>query len=703
MHQCQNDHQLIEQGVNRMKTTLTTGMTLAALLLGSAAMAHPLDGLTGDEIRKASEILRAAGEADDKTLYPLIELKEPPKAEVLAWKEGDTLDRKVIVDFATPEGFKRATVNLTQGTVEDSALTKGQPMVLFGEFMKAMQVALADQRMIDGLAKRGVTPDKAFCLPLTAGNFLTPEYEGKRLMKVPCYEAPGAASNWYAKPLEGLYAMVDLQKGEVVEVIDNGAVDKPTDGWGYTEAEIAERAPLRPASNPARLAQPEGANFTIENGVVNWDIWRFRYRTDKRPGLVLSNIDVKDGEDWRTVLYQAHLSEVFVPYMDPTEGWYWSTYMDSGEYGFGLFLTPLRKNVDCPSYATFLPAIVNDDAGNPMEIPDAVCIFERDIGDPAWRHFEVFAQSPDKPVPAEGRPETELVIRTASEVGNYDYLIDYRFKENGAIYIMVGASGLDAVKGVASTSMDDPTAAEDTKYGSLIAPHLVAPNHDHYFNFRMDFDIDQPANMASTLDIVPAENLPDVPRKSMWQVNEVMANSELEARYTFSAFKPRYFHVMDGNRKGPLGYNPAYMIHHGNVAYGPYDFENDPPFKRNRYLEYSLWNTVYDPDQRYAGGTFAMGSDGSDTLAQWVEDDQSLHNADIVSWFTAGFHHIPRVEDWPVMSTEWKTIHLMPMNFFAMNPAATIRLPADDPAALPVEAAATPAVDAQAPAPKPAQ
>lgn len=284
MHQCQNDHQLIEQGGKLHEINTYDRDDTGGAAAGSAAVAHPLDGLTGDEIRKATEILRASGQADDKTLYPLIELKEPPKAEVLAWKEGDTLDRRVIVDFATPEGFKRATVNLTQGKVEDSALTNGQPMVLFGEFMKAMQVALSDPRMVEGLAKRGVTPDKAFCLPLTAGNFLTPEYEGKRLMKVPCYEAPGTASNWYAKPLEGLYAMVDLQKGEVVEVIDNGAVDKPTDGWGYTEAEIAERAPLRPASSPARLAQPDGQNFTIENGVVNWDIWRFRYRTDKRPG-----------------------------------------------------------------------------------------------------------------------------------------------------------------------------------------------------------------------------------------------------------------------------------------------------------------------------------------------------------------------------------------------------------------------------------
>ena len=103
-----------------MKSTFATGLTLAALLLGSAAVAHPLDGLTGDEIRKAGEILRGAGEADDKTLYPLIELKEPPMDQVLAWKEGDSLDRRVIVDYATPEGFKRATVNLTSGEVEDT-------------------------------------------------------------------------------------------------------------------------------------------------------------------------------------------------------------------------------------------------------------------------------------------------------------------------------------------------------------------------------------------------------------------------------------------------------------------------------------------------------------------------------------------------------------------------------------------------------
>ena len=36
------------------------------------------------------------------------------------------------------------------------------------------------------------------------------------------------------------------------------------------------------------------ANVTIENGLVNWDMWRFRVRVDKRPGVVISNVDVNE-------------------------------------------------------------------------------------------------------------------------------------------------------------------------------------------------------------------------------------------------------------------------------------------------------------------------------------------------------------------------------------------------------------------------
>ena len=553
-------------------------------------------------------------------------------------------------------GFRTAVVDITGGAVESAGPAAGQPMVLFEEFTGAMTAALEHPEMVAGLARRGLTPGDVFCLPLTAGNYLTPEYEGTRLMKVPCYLNP-TGSNYYAKQIEGLFAVVDLLRGEATGVVDEGTVPVPEDDWGYTSDEVAARRPLRPASSPVHMTQAGGPGYAVTGSRIEWDIWRFRLRVDKRPGIVLSNIDVRDGQRWRPVLYQAHLSEVFVPYMDPAQGWYFRTYMDSGEYGFGLFLTPLTAGVDCPGHATFLPALVNDDQGSPLEIPNAICVFERYIGDPAWRHFEVFAQGESTFVPAEGRPDTELVVRSASVVGNYDYLMDYRFRQNGEILIKIGATGQDAVKGVASTSMQDSTAAADTAHGTLVAPNLVAPFHDHYFNFRLDFDVDGPVNHPAVLEVVAGQPAANSPRRSFWTVERSAPASELEARYTLSAMAPKYFLVVNEAERTRLGHHPAYMIHHGSVAYGPFDFAADPPMKRNAYIEHTIWNTVHDPAQRYAGGEFPMQSDGSDTLAEWVKADRPLQGTDVVTWFTAGFHHLPRAENWPVMSTDWKTIH----------------------------------------------
>ena len=35
--------------------------------------------------------------------------------------------------------------------------------------------------------------------------------------------------------------------------------------------------------------------------------------------------------------------------------------------------------------------------------------------------------------PTVGRPASELVVRSASAIGNYDYLVDYVFRQDGSI------------------------------------------------------------------------------------------------------------------------------------------------------------------------------------------------------------------------------------------------------------------------------
>jgi primary-amine oxidase len=660
----------------RIASTIGGAAGAVALSLGWAdpGSAHPLDGLSPAEMGAVIDILKAEGRATENARFPLIELKEPDKAVVRDWAPDKPEPRVATVNVKEGGKAFRGEVDIAARKVLSWAPAAGETMILLEEFLGATELALTDPGMLDGLAKRGLKPEQAFCLPLTAGAFGLPEEAGRRLMKVPCYVRPDS-SNFYAKPIEGLFATVDLNARKVVEVVDTGAVPVPADGWGYTAAEVEQRAgTLRPPGSPAILSQPGGAGFKVDGSLVTWDMWRFRWRVDKRPGVVLSMIEANGGNSWRSVLYQAHLSEVFVPYMDPDRGWYWRTYMDSGEYGFGIFLSPLRKGVDCPAHATFLPAVVPQDNGQPAEIPDAVCIFERSIGDPAWRHYEIFAQTPEAPVPAEGRIATELVVRSASEVGNYDYLIDYVFEQDGRIQIRLGATGLDAVKGVASTSMKDVTAAADTAYGSLIAPNLVAPNHDHFFNFRFDFDVDGTANTFMRTALVPGTSPEGSPRRTFWVTKHETPMTELEGRYRIDPMKPAMYHVVNEGKESALGHPPGYMILPENsVAYSPLDVANDPPAKRNGYIDYTIWNTAFAPNERYAGGEYAFQSDGADSLPAWVQKNRPIHGADIVTWFTMGFHHVPHMEDWPVMPTSWKGITLMPFNFFPHNPA--LRLP----------------------------
>ena len=114
-----------------MKRKTLLGGFVALALIGGEALAHPLDGLSGEEYQAINKILRDAGLASDTTLYPLIELIEPPKADVLAWEDGDDpLERRASVNLTTADGsgFSEAIVNLTTEDVEDSKPATGEPM-----------------------------------------------------------------------------------------------------------------------------------------------------------------------------------------------------------------------------------------------------------------------------------------------------------------------------------------------------------------------------------------------------------------------------------------------------------------------------------------------------------------------------------------------------------------------------------------------
>ena len=67
---------------------------------------------------------------------------------------------------------------------------------------------------------------------------------------VPCYDSRGIRNFW-ARPIEGLTAVVDLGQGKVVKLIDTGKVPIPSAPADFDEKSAGPlRPPLQPVSAP---------------------------------------------------------------------------------------------------------------------------------------------------------------------------------------------------------------------------------------------------------------------------------------------------------------------------------------------------------------------------------------------------------------------------------------------------------------------
>ena len=56
---------------------------------------HPLRRLGAEEIRRARSLLAGRGLVGEHTRFAYLGLEEPPKAEVLAFRDGEEVDRRV--------------------------------------------------------------------------------------------------------------------------------------------------------------------------------------------------------------------------------------------------------------------------------------------------------------------------------------------------------------------------------------------------------------------------------------------------------------------------------------------------------------------------------------------------------------------------------------------------------------------------------
>ena len=276
---------------------------------------HPLDPLTAHEIERAVAILQAGRSLGEKVRFESIGLNEPPKDLVLSFKKEDAISREafiVLFDNETGATYE-AVVSLSDGDVKSWEHIPGvQPRITLDEFYECEIAVKESPEFQAAMAKRGIKDvDLVMVDPWSGGNFGIEDEKGVRLSFARCWIRSSPTDNGYARPIEGVIPVVDLNKMKVIRVEDYGVVPLPPNPGNYAAEFVKE---FRTDLKPLDIVQPEGPSFKVEGNEVSWQKWNLRVGFTAREGLVLHNISYEDQGQVRPIIYRASLGDMVVPY-----------------------------------------------------------------------------------------------------------------------------------------------------------------------------------------------------------------------------------------------------------------------------------------------------------------------------------------------------------------------------------------------------
>src|SRR4051794_4363532 len=308
---------------------------LIAVAYGSGAVAqnglplHPLDSLSTAEYWTVYEVLQQAGHVDADTLFAGELLREPAKDLVLKWNPGSPMGREADVVILKNGQTFEARVDLAARKLVSWREAKDvQAPFLSSEMFGMDETIKKDPRVLEGLKKRGITDlNMVECVASPLSYVGIPEQLTRRIGFGNCAEKHGFYHTW-GRDIEGLTMQIDMVDKKILKVVDTEIVPVPKGGTNYEEAPEKPR----PGTTPISISQPQGPSFHINKGEISWQNWHFRFRIDPRVGPVVNLVRFEDGGRMRSVMYEGSFSKLFVPYMDPSNGWSNQVFVDAGEF-----------------------------------------------------------------------------------------------------------------------------------------------------------------------------------------------------------------------------------------------------------------------------------------------------------------------------------------------------------------------------------
>ena len=626
---------------------------MSALAPGSSesTAVHPLDPVSEREMAAAVAAVRA----DDRVGERL-------------WFWGLTLDEQ----HARQHGARRATLVVVDSgehrawevdleLADEKAMPTDwrpldvrRPGISSEEARTAAAACREDPAFRAALARRGIHDVSLVMVdPESIGGFEPEDLAGRRIAWGSVWHRMNAQDNGYARPVQGVVPIIDLETMTVVRVEDEEPIPISTEQATYGAGDWGpERAGLRTLD----VVQPDGPSFTMDGWAVAWQGWTLRLGFTHREGLVLHDLAFAG----RSVLARASVNEMYVPYLDPSSTQYRKNFFDWGEYGAGPLTDSLALGCDCLGVIHYFDVPVLGGDGTPRTTKQAICMHEEDDGI-LWKHHN------GRTGHTEVRRSRRLIISAVATVANYDYAFYWSLYQDGKIALEVKLTGLLSASGIAQD--DDPA------YGRRVAPNVQTPNHQHYFAVRLDPAVDGGLNRLVELH---AEGEPDPDSDPYGNAVRTVATpirSEREAARAKDASRGVHWRIESTDRANRYGDPTAYRLFVETTT-RPFTRPESVSARRAPFTGKALWATVRDPGEQFVGGQYPNHAEpGSDGVHVWQRQDRSLDPAELVLWAILGEHHFPRPEDWPIMPVQSVRLRLEPDGFFDRNPALDVPAP----------------------------
>lgn len=343
--------------------------------------------------------------------------------------------------------------------------------------------------------------------------------------------------------------------------------------------------------------------------------WKLCWNEKENEGVVLSNILYSTpGRNPRRVLGEASLSQIQTDFDDGSNSIFSVT-----EIGLGGDSLLDLSSQDCPQ-------------GELLQNNEKSILCKK-IGSMGyiWKKRSQYRQG------------EYLELFSISKVGTLSYIVSWKFYESGIIEPSVGMTGSLAKFG------------SNSRYGWPVSnTNQVAVGFTNHYFWRLDFDLD--VNGGNDL----VEQIASMPSSDRLKKTKTITPINTEDSFSLNPVNKFFWRVRDGlEQNSNIGFISYELI---LLNYGHQGKGN----AQEPWLANDLFVTRYDPCERFAVKNSTQNG-CSENVSQFA-NGQNTNQKDIVVWYRASYHHLPRDEDMNQVGTRWTGLKLLPRDWSSSNP-----------------------------------